>query len=356
MKSRVRLGIVLILASCVGQVDLSAQPESTMIAHRMRFAVPDAPAFELIKGEPGAIMRPSSTREFAITIADVLRSGGILPSAFAAEFSPYLVARGSRLTLSEFRQSALSRALYRIRVSVASQRNELTSGQTRVAVGMRWTLMDQADLRLDQRYLSSLFGYADSVASLAMHIRDEIRGPRPFFRSAEDSLGAEARIQAEIRNLDSSIVATRNRAKDENWRKPIVEVGIAWGGSSGDSVGVRGIVASDLGAWFVAAGGLGPTAQWVAGAQLRLARDERGRLRQFEGPVGVRVYLGENVYKIFTHAEAEWLRSASDRYLLEAGGETHLTGGIWVDAGAGVEWLGGKPRLFSRFNLRFGTI
>jgi len=348
---------VLILALCLCFGEGLAQPDSTIIAHRMRFAVPDAPAFKLIKGEPGAIMRPSSTREIAITIAEFLRSGGTLPSAFAAEFSPYLVACGSRLTLSEFRQSAMARALYRTRLSIASRREETATGRTQVSVGLRFTLMDEADLRLDEQYLSTLFGYSDSIASISLRIKDEIRGPRPFYASSADSLRAEQQIQEETRSLASSIVTSRERAKEENWSKPIVEVGLAWAGWSDDSVGVQGIVGSDLAAWFVAAGGIGPHAQWVAGAQLRLSRDDLGRLRQLEGPVAARVYLGENAYKLYAQAEAEWLKSTADRYLFEGGGETHLTSGIWLDVGIGIEWHDGtKPRLSSKFNLRFGTI
>jgi hypothetical protein len=100
-----------------------SQVDSTVASIRMNFAVPDAPAFKILGTQPDHIMRPSTTQELAVSLGEPFLDSK-LPSAFAAEFSPYLTISGSSLTLRGYQESAIKRILYHTRVSVASQRSK----------------------------------------------------------------------------------------------------------------------------------------------------------------------------------------------------------------------------------------
>lgn len=349
--------VLLILSS-----ESYAQYDSALSAYRTQYAVPDAPAFKVLGAEPGNIMRPSSTREVGVAAANFFINGSHLPSAFAAEFSPYLMIGGNSLTLRSYQRSWIDRTLYHTRISIASQRSSETGNTKQVAGGIRATLLDNSDLRLDEEYIKKLYGYSDSIKNLTVRIRDHIRGPTPVFilkpQREQDSLNVlvEASIAERTHAVDSSIVAEREAARGSNWNKPIVELGLALAGSSGDSVGVKGIVASTAALWLVGAGEIGSWGQWILGASAKLERDSLGHFERFEGPLAIRGYAGENSYKAYLQAEANWIGPLPNRYLAELGGEADIYAGLWVEFAIGVEKREGTdPVLTSKFNVRLGS-
>ena len=70
------------------------------------YAVPDAPAFNILNENPDNILKPSSVKDMGIAFADFLGEDEriTLPKAFALEFSPALLINGKNLSLEEYRK------------------------------------------------------------------------------------------------------------------------------------------------------------------------------------------------------------------------------------------------------------
>jgi hypothetical protein len=296
----------------------------------------------------------------AISLADPFLASKI-PSALALEFSPYLMIGGSSLSLKSYQESALKRILYHTRVSLGTQRSGDT---TFVAVGLRFTLLDESDLRLDNDYISKVFSLNDRALDITSRIRDHFRGPAPVYvalpknqrdsidRLVGDSIAVEA---AATQMLDSSIAAERETAKLRNWNKPIVEVGLAFAGASSDSMHLSGIVGTKAALWLVGAGGIDDWGQWVIGLNATLYRKDSGKFSGVDGSLSSRLYAGENAYKGFIQFESQ-IADGDLQNLMQLGGELRLYGIIWADFSAGVQKTGSnKPTFTSNFNLRFGT-
>src|SRR5210317_1994224 len=65
------------------------------------YAVPDAPAFNILNENPDNILKPSSVKDVGLAFADFLGEDEriTLPKAFALEFSPALLINGKSLSL-----------------------------------------------------------------------------------------------------------------------------------------------------------------------------------------------------------------------------------------------------------------
>ena len=332
-----------------------AQVDSLVEKYKTNLAVPDAPAFKLLDAEPGSIMRPASTRDLAVSVSNFFLSGKQLPASFAAEFSPYLLVGGKELTLRSYQQSALNRALMRSRVSIASQRSAATGNTTKLSVGLRFTLRDDADMRINTEYINRVFAFLDNDVKRADNIRTLMYGSlNP--ENVPDSLrkAANAEIQKQSRMQEESLRTEREQVKKNAWKSTVIECGMALAGSSADSVGTQGIVVSAIGLWIVGSGAIETWGQWVAGFSPRLTRDSSGVLKDFSGPLAARAYIGQNEYKAFAECNADWLRSTAKSYSVLIGGETRVYEHVWLEASAGVKKIGTQSWIpVSTFNIRF---
>jgi hypothetical protein len=326
----------------------------------MNFAVPDAPAFKILDSQPDNIMRPATTQELAVSLSDPFINRE-LPSALAIEFSPYLTIGGSSLTLKSYQESFLSRLLYHTRISIASQRSTSTGDTTVLAFGLRFTLLDESDLRLDKDYIDKIYSYNDSLLAIDSRIKDHFRGRGPGFQTKtqveKDSiLKIEAdSIKIADRLLEESIVAVHELAKLRNWNKPIIEVGLAISGSSSESKVTKGIIGTRAAMWFVGAGNIDTWGQWVLGLNTTLRRNESGKFSAFDGTLSSRIYAGENIYKGLIQFESE-IHDGNLRNLLQLGGEVRFYEILWLDYTAGILKAGSDPITFtSSLNIRMGT-
>jgi hypothetical protein len=329
-----------------------AQVDSTVASIRMNFAVPDAPAFKILGIQPDNILRPATTQELAISLSEPFLSSKF-PSAVAMEFSPYLTIAGSSLTLRNYQESSIKRILYRTRISVASRRSTSIGDTTILAFGLRFTLLDESDLRLDKDYIDKIYSYNDSILALESRIRDHFRDTIPPFainvKEAQDS------IAIATRELDSKIAAVREEAKLRNWNKSIIEAGIAIAGASPESTRARGIVGTRAAFWFVGAGSFSTWGQWVLGLNTTLRRNSAGKFSAIDGALSGRIYAGENIYKGYVQFESE-IQDHELKNLLLIGGEARLFGTFWIDYAAGIQKAGSNPVTFtSNLNVRMGT-
>jgi hypothetical protein len=327
----------------------------------MNYAIPDAPAFKALNIQPSEIMRPSTTQELALILSNQAL-GSSLPSAFALECSPYLMIGGESLTLKQYQESVLDRVLYHTRISVASQRGGITGDTTRLSFGIRFTLLDESDLRLDKHYINQIYSFNDSLLAMESRIRDYFRRPGPVYYGLsdvqKDSINTLVSDSTRIatKALEDSISVERENAIKRNWNKPIVEVGLAVAGYSADSVHTSGIIGDKAALWLVAAGNIQEWGQWVIGANGSLRRNNQGDMSVLDGSLGARMYAGSNTVKGFMELSWQAKESFLPMYLYQIGTELRVYSVFWVNLSAGVESVnGGGTKFTSTIDVRIGT-
>ena len=135
------------------------------------YAVPDAPAFNILNENPDNILKPSTVKDVGIAFADFLGEEDriTLPKSFALEFSPALLINGKNLSLEEYRNNDW---LYRLRLSLATKRFE-NSSASKIALGIRIATEDESDLRTNQQYI-------EEATELTRKIQSKIDEVRPM--------------------------------------------------------------------------------------------------------------------------------------------------------------------------------
>lgn len=341
MRRRVLLLVGVVFAG-VPATGAGAQVDS-LLAQQFEtdFAVPDAPAFALLSSTPSAVLRPTSVR--ALTAAFSGFAGGSdalvqLPRAFAVEFSPLLLARGTRLTLAEYQRRP---SLYRTRVSMATQRSGAGSA-TELALAARVTLYDQADLRMNPRYVAAATGVAAAINDVYVGARRRT-GPPP---------APIVLTEAEQDSVNRLLQPVRERWADSAWNTGAFEVALGALAAAADSLGGDARMRS-WATWATWARGFGDWGQLLVGGRGELARDSVGAGElQPGGSLSARLYVGGNAYKFFLETQGSGRRSRPPGWLLHGGGEARVRPSLWANFSTGVRWDDGTPRLVSNLGLR----
>ncbi|HEX2896881.1 MAG TPA: hypothetical protein VHP63_02395, partial [candidate division Zixibacteria bacterium] len=127
---------VTILSSVIAQSE-TLEPQVKKVDQ----AVPQAPALTLLGISEEKLLRPATMQEL---IASIESKDG-----FAVELSPLRLMRGKHLTLDEYSKNPF---LYQTRFSVGLERGT-NNAVTKMGFGLRFTIVDRSDLRLDSSYL-----------------------------------------------------------------------------------------------------------------------------------------------------------------------------------------------------------
>lgn len=314
-------------------------------------AVPDAPAFKVLDADPSNIMRPSNVRAVSVVIANFLSGGAILPNTFAAEFSPGLIFGTS---LSAYQKKP---CWYRMRFSIGTKAKGDSARD--IGIGLRITIVDKTDLRTDKQLEKKLFEESGKpiVRSTVTATENVLNKTyeNPSGSEIGEHLKQDQDYQNKMKQLDSAIVAARERAKKENWNKPIVEFGMAIRGSSLDSL-AKNLVASQYGLWLSGGFPLGKKGQLLLGEKAALTRNSNKEFKNGENSLGLRAYYGENEHKVL--AELDWVvkSKALPSYGFNVGYESGIISGFWFDLSIGLQKQGtADPKVTSSFNLRIAT-
>ena len=200
-------------------------------------------------------MRPTTVKELAATVSDFASSGNIsLPRAFAVEFSPALLIGGKTLTLSRYQSKP---ALYRFRLSVATRRPEDSASPTQVAAGVRVSLIDEADLRMNSDYLQEATDIARQVTDVYVAARRRT-GPPPtpieLTSVEEDS----------ITKLQTPLVQLWENKK---WNSRVLDLAAGIVAQGQDSLG-RDLRSNQLAAWGTFGTGLRAWGELLLGAKI----------------------------------------------------------------------------------------
>lgn len=111
-----------------------------------------APAFVALDVTPETVTHPGTPREFAASLLNGVDRKGTLQTGLALEAAPYQVFFGPQTSLTEYRDSYLTRLLYNINLSLGTTKASTNDDKAqRLAFGMELTLFDKGDPRLDPR-------------------------------------------------------------------------------------------------------------------------------------------------------------------------------------------------------------
>jgi hypothetical protein len=126
------------------------------------FAVPDSPGSKLIGSSTTKIPNISTPGALITNLLNGVNSDGKFATGISIDTIPYLLFRGSGVTLEEYQTDGLSRFLSNTSLSIATSK-EPSSETTRLGVGLQVVLINNGDRRMSDEYLKRLEGFAASV-------------------------------------------------------------------------------------------------------------------------------------------------------------------------------------------------
>ncbi|HYW11916.1 MAG TPA: hypothetical protein VE871_08165 [Longimicrobium sp.] len=337
---RRRLAAILLFAAMPGAA-AAQRPDSLAQQFEVDFAIPDAPALELLQAQASGVLRPTTVRALTAGLSDLFQGegGGLqVPNAFAIEAAPFLLARGHRLTLPQYRANP---ALYRTRVSAAARRHEDTGNLTGIALGLRLTLADDADLRMNPAYIDSATVLSAAINEIYVNARIRAgRPPAPVVLTAAE--------QDSVRRL---IEPFRTRWAQTRWNANVFDLAAGLMASA-DSLG-NDLEVGQLAAWGTWGRGWADWGQLLVGGRGTFGHDLPGDDRALGGSLGARFYAGTNAYKVFLEGQGSAGMDDRPGWRLHTGGEARLYNRLWATFSAAVDWAGsGDGRLSGRFSIQ----
>jgi hypothetical protein len=323
-----RLVILACFSGALGAQGAADARSAFAARNKVDFAVPDAPAFKLLEVSQSAILRPQTASELSFALSGFRGANNafVLPQELGVEISPALIAGGERLTLQRFNAQ---KWLYRTRLSAATRRD--STGASTLAAGLRFTLVDEQDLRTDENFAADEQVTPYTARILAVY---QAAGDR---RTREERL-AEAPIEpneAERAQIDSLRAQIKELWKERYWNANSFEFALGVRALTADSLG-RDPEVDEVAVWTTYARRLNDWGQVLFGARLSSARDSTGERRQSTA-LAARLYAGSNAIKLFVEVQQTMREGATASWLTNGGIEVKAGPLGWIDASAGLE-------------------
>lgn len=310
------------------------------IAQRIpqNFAVPESPAFLILGTAPSDILRPSTVRELAAIASDFTGEGlgFILPKSFAAEFSPGMLLSPNKNSSNNWEK---------FRISIGTQRPDSNLPSTQLAIGLRYSIIDEADIRQDPSVKSAL------TKVLLDYLMGLPLAPPPPVGGASSIV------------IPPEIMAQYNRilqdAENATWSKDEFDVALAFRFSSTDSL-AKSLRFDKASLWSTYALRCGVSAQNVAGFNAALENNLVTDSLNFFLNIYDRFYIGSNYYKGFAEVQyssrdKNLVKDSLGKLSLSLGGELKIFDGIWAEFSAGVSSnFEDRAAIISNFRLKYG--
>lgn len=346
--------LVLVVYSLFHPMQGFAQQEERVVdLTRMDLAVPDNPANNILGLRNTEILRPSSLREVSVLLGDLFSLNSTIPKSISFEVAPLLML--SEPSLNEFRDLHWA---YSARLSIAT--SEGKDGGRQIALGIRLSLLDRSDLRVNRMLLDEFRIFGKVMTDFGTEclennedwalLGNEARDAR-IKQCAKEKLASAKRIP-----VDKSIAAIRDKAKQDAWNEAILEIGAALAAQSQDSLAAN-LISSSYSAWFTwAQPFLGEKGQLLLGMKGRADRNGYGEDWFSEASVALRGYFGTNSFKGYLEGDLVTRDDRPPTVSAAAGIEVNLSNGIWIDASAGLEKVSSQPAAITHdVSLRFAT-
>jgi hypothetical protein len=325
--------------------------------------VPESPAFAALGVTPQEVTRPATGRDLAISLLNGLDKNGNLQTGLSIDTAPYMLLAGNSITLDNYRarRHYMIRFLSRWQTSLATSMGGTPEDKSaKIAFGMRFTVFDRADPRMDAELLRCLSRAADAAfASGPATTVSANPGDKEAATAVPPEAGAIA--EAEVRYETSARQAAtvcRDTSARKRWNGSAWVAGVAptWTSPDGTSeaMAYSGVALwTSIGYGFESIPVLSEHAHIAAYVKVRsgeIAPDpfrENAMVTQDTLAVGGRFLLG--VVSTQFNGEALYVRNRrldddlDDRYWhLGIGVEQRLIDNTWLNVALGRE-LNRKP-------------
>jgi hypothetical protein len=335
--------LMMILALTTQAFSQNPFKNDTLLTKSLRtdFSIPDMPAFKAIGIEPSNILRPADPKEFAIMVSDFATNIGTLPQAFAAEFAPFRLFN-PKLTIQDYQKNHV---LYNTRVSLASKKRT-NSGTYDVGIGLRFTLYNGGDLKLDTEYLNrffeiqgqqvdwsaegaTLFRTTNNLTPIQVAMDSVLQKKQA--KLVDSLVNARTKIKKEMPTL----VALRKQYRDKNWNKTNFDIAYSFLGVSPDSL-VKDVSVSKHLFWATLALPVKSWGQWLIGINYEGAKVKNDFFSKYVA--STRLYGGNNAIKGFIESQYKYSEEVkSGFFLFNLGTEYLFRQGMWLVFQAGLE-------------------
>lgn len=354
------------------------------------YAIPESPAFHILGTSPDNLLKPSSARSITLNIGNYfLTNGPVIPKTLAVEIAPWLLANDN----ASLKRYANNLFLHRIRFSLGTATED--GGAYRVAEGLRFTIVDHTDLKVDKPLVDFIKTSLKSRAELMEWVEDNYMNELNAIvlaaqipneegemcttfdelnnlpESANGTHSENERISAVYKNITlfkeekiklkndqgiasskDNIEAFRKQRKEEKWNQTIVEMGLAALQSSPDSL-VPHLKTSQYGLWFNSSFPLFKTkGQLLLGANGSIV-DSISWTGRFSG--GARLYYGSNSFRAFVQAQYDYANQLNTG-TLTAGCQFSVIEKIWAQVTLNFVYQDDKTSFQPGFNLGFGSL
>lgn len=184
--------------------------------------VPESPAFAILNVTPKQVIRPTTPRQFGAALLSGADPNGNFQNGFALDANPYMVFRGSELSLEEYQGNNVARILANTQLSLATTKADSGDDQsTRTAIGLHIMLFNDADPRSNKDHLECIYP----------SLLDAVKGAPP----------KPSQAAKRVKELQESEAELTKRAKDchekfrlESWSASSWSLGMAGIGNSPD--------------------------------------------------------------------------------------------------------------------------
>lgn len=225
----VRTAVLLLVAGSVSPrlaagEERQLKPGSTPVRLiTLDLAVPDSPAFAILGLSPETVVRPSSPRDLATTLLNGVDRRGNLQSGLALDLAPLFLFAGRTLTHADYKRSRGTQVFGRTQVSLATAKGTSEADKAmRVAFGLRTTLWDAGDPRLDDGLIACL---------------DAIPPPEPPKVVLATQAARDAWIAKATAERRPAVEGCHKAFKARRWNASSFAVGVApsWQSATGSS-------------------------------------------------------------------------------------------------------------------------
>jgi hypothetical protein len=233
---------------------------------------------------------------------------------------------------------------------VASRLSKQSRRPTALALGLRGTLLDKADVRLDD--------------TLAMRVLANLREQHRIYDSAAtacnpfacpDTSSHEILLsaieRAVIDGLDRALGQIIAQRQEEQWNATAIDFALAAAALSPEVEGssMRFHAAS---AWITWARRAGDHGQFLLGGRAASERDSTTDEMRSSAHASSRLYLGTHAYKVFVEAQVGAEKDQKyTPWFFNSGGELRLTNSLWAEFSAGINQTAVEKR--GKFVTRF---
>jgi hypothetical protein len=123
-------------------------------------AIPNDVAFQLLDLPGNGVEQPGTVSEFLASIQPVLDSRGMITPGIAVSLTPYQLLRGDELQLADYARDPIVRILSNLQFSLGSAASQNADSSQDWGIGMRITLLNTGDGRLDTNHIKRLVASA----------------------------------------------------------------------------------------------------------------------------------------------------------------------------------------------------